>query len=166
MRRHTHREFLQQHRLGFLPTFLTNDMLNELVYCSVATRVMDADDLRELLEHARRKNSSLDVTGTLLYNDQTREFIQLLEGDSETLDMLMEKIKSDGRHTSIDVMYRGQITTRSFEGWSMAYRAFADIPPALREGITSFRPGDSREEHGSSRASRARTIFTDLSEKM
>ncbi|EMI56580.1 BLUF domain-containing protein [Rhodopirellula sallentina] len=166
MRRFTHRERLQKHLLCFLPTFFTNDMLNELVYCSVATRVMDADDLRELLDHARSKNSSLGVTGTLLYNDQTREFIQLLEGDSETLDMLMEKISSDERHTSIDIMYRGRIETRSFEGWSMAYRAFADIAPPLREGITSFRPDDSPEDQGWSRASRARTIFTDLSKKM
>lgn len=138
-------------------------MLTELVYCSVATRIMTPDDLRDLLEVAREKNARLNVTGILLYSNLTREFVQMLEGERDVVEELMAVIANDERHTSVDVMFQGEIEQRSFKDWSMAFRRLEELDPELLEGCTTFvadaLPASSLE----GRNSRARTVMSSLS---
>ncbi|WDQ16096.1 BLUF domain-containing protein [Rhodopirellula sp. P2] len=141
-------------------------MLTELVYCSVATRDMSAEDLKGLLDQSRQKNARLSVTGILLYSDQSREFIQLLEGEQDAIEQLMEVITVDDRHTSVDVMYQGNIKTRSFDGWSMAFRKLDDVDPKLLEGSPTFNANSLPPALLNGRNSRARSIVMSLSEKM
>lgn len=141
-------------------------MLIEVAYCSVATRVMNADDLRGLLEVARRRNAMLGVTGMLIYSNRTREFLQLLEGEEEAIDVLMAAISEDDRHMSMDVMYRGPIERRSFDDWSMAFRSLDDLDPELLDGCTTFVAESLSSRLREGRASRARLLMASLSEDL
>ncbi len=141
-------------------------MLIELVYCSVATRVMSADDLRDLLDVARRKNATLDVTGMLLYGDITREFVQLLEGEEDVIKQLMSVISADDRHTSLDVIYQGKAECRSFEEWSMAFRRLEDLDPELYDGCSTFVTDEIPASLRDGRKSRARSVMAALSSEL
>ncbi|MCC9643080.1 BLUF domain-containing protein [Rhodopirellula sp. JC740] len=137
--------------------------LTELVYCSVATRPISEEDLSRLLASARSNNAALEVTGILLYSDATREFVQMIEGEEATLMKLFSIIASDDRHTSVDMMYRGSIESRSFDGWSMAYRSMEDIEPKILGGQTSFRTATQSVSAREGTVSRARAMFHSLS---
>ncbi|WP_404309580.1 BLUF domain-containing protein [Neorhodopirellula lusitana] len=138
----------------------------ELVYCSAATRGMTALDLQNLLEVSRRNNALLDVTGILIYSERTREFIQLLEGEKDCVEQLLLTITADERHTSVDVMYRGGITDRSFKNWSMAFRQFEELDPELMEGYTTFNADSLSASLCGGRETRARTILSALSKEL
>jgi hypothetical protein len=53
--------------------------LVSLVYVSVARELMSDEDLKAILEVARRKNAERNITGMLLY--RSGYFIQALEGE-------------------------------------------------------------------------------------
>lgn len=151
-------------------------MLIELVYCSVASRVMSTEDLHGLLDHARKKNASLGVTGILLYGEKTREFIQLLEGEDDCIEALLSVITADDRHSSVDVMYQGPIKERSFADWSMAFRTLDEIAPSIQalqdvradttEGYLTFNAESLPAKMQSGRASRAKTMLAELSKSL
>ncbi|GAB5514580.1 BLUF domain-containing protein [Rhodopirellula baltica] len=141
-------------------------MLTELVYCSVATQAMSVEELDRLLEQSRENNARLNVTGILLHSGKTREFMQLLEGEQECIEKLMQVISNDERHTCVDMMYHDRIESRNFEDWSMAFRMFDDLDPKLIEGYTTFNANALPPALLTGRNSRARSIMTSLSQNM
>lgn len=80
---------------------------------------MDGDDLKSLLEGARRSNGAHDITGVLLY--QAGYFLQVLEGTPEDVMPLFRRIERDGRHTDIQKLYDQEIEERGFADWSMGF---------------------------------------------
>jgi hypothetical protein len=54
--------------------------MHELIYCSMATGEMLEADIIDLLKVARAKNARLEVTGLLVYQQRTNEFLRILEG--------------------------------------------------------------------------------------
>ncbi|PHQ31941.1 BLUF domain-containing protein [Rhodopirellula bahusiensis] len=141
-------------------------MLTELVYCSVATRIMTMEDLDGLLKLSREKNARLNVTGILLHSARTREFMQLLEGEKKDVEDLMRVIEMDERHTCVDVMYQDEIKTRSFEDWSMAFRPLDEMDSKLLEGYTTFNAESLPPALLNGRTSRARSMMTTLSKDL
>ena len=63
----------------------------ELLYCSMATREMKEADILSILEKAREKNSRLGVTGLLVHQKRTNEFLQILEGEKEVVLSLLAR---------------------------------------------------------------------------
>jgi hypothetical protein len=55
------------------------DRFTHIIYASVAVVAFSEADLLALLKSARKKNSSLGVTGMLLYYENT--FFQAIEGE-------------------------------------------------------------------------------------
>lgn len=110
--------------------------LYELLYTSAATRPLSNEELVELLNGAREKNSRLGVTGMLVYHD--REFMQILEGDKQTVLDLYDVIGADLRHSSPRVFYSGEIANRSFADWTMAFASLNDVEPELLDGFSEF----------------------------
>lgn len=94
-------------------------MLTQVIYISSATAPFTDDDLKALLELARRKNEPLGLTGLLLYANGT--FMQLLEGPAAAVDACLDKIRLDPRHTGINILVRTEVEAREFAEWSMGF---------------------------------------------
>jgi hypothetical protein len=94
-------------------------MAYQLIYSSQAITAMDLAELEKILAQARANNEARNVTGALIYMDEV--FIQILEGDKDTVRELIRTIAADPRHTGIKVFYELELDERMFAGWRMAY---------------------------------------------
>ncbi len=94
-------------------------MTYQTIYSSEATIPMQSDDLEELLEKARRKNGGLSISGALVYTDGL--FLQILEGDRDHVQALMDRIRKDVRHEHVTVLREGEVASAQFGSWKMAY---------------------------------------------
>lgn len=80
---------------------------------------MSQEALLTLLRHARAYNTQHEITGVLAYGNG--QFIQLLEGQSQVIAALYERIQQDPRHEHIIRFADKGIAQRSFPAWSMAF---------------------------------------------
>lgn len=94
-------------------------MIHQIIYSSQANRPMSVSDLEEILVDAREGNEAHNVTGALIYVDGV--FLQILEGDKETLLRLMRSIAADARHSSVTLFHEVEAERRLFSNWRMAY---------------------------------------------
>ncbi|WP_345947864.1 BLUF domain-containing protein [Mucilaginibacter sp. PAMB04274] len=109
-----------------------------LVYISSATKMLNQDELLDILTVSRQNNERRNLTGLLLYGGGT--FIQVLEGEELALQEAYNIIAADDRHTNILKMTEGEIAERLFPEWNMAFKA----PNAeeMAELGTYVNPGD------------------------
>ena len=89
----------------------------QLIYVSTAAKRITKDDLQAILLTSIRHNSEKNITGLLLYDQDT--FCQALEGEAEDVHALFSSILEDDRHTSIIKIFDDEIKTRDFSSWSM-----------------------------------------------
>ncbi|UYZ60280.1 BLUF domain-containing protein [Hymenobacter latericus] len=115
--------------------------MNHIIYMSRAVRPLSDQDLHVLLEQCRRDNARLNVTGILFYSHGN--IAQLIEGDSEQLNPLFERISRDGRHSHVQKLADKAITERSFVGWSMA---FHPLEPQGFQELTEYLLPDALPE--------------------
>ena len=110
--------------------------LRQVIYISQATRPLEADEIHALVSKAAANNKKLEITGALLFLEGS--FVQVLEGDREALDALLDKLYRDSRHCNIRLLSDIQIESRQFTHWSMG---LVDTPksarPSLAREITS-----------------------------
>ena len=93
-----------------------------LVYRSKARQGFGQLHIQDMLEHSRTANKANGITGCLLFYQG--EFLQYLEGSQIKVLRLFDKIKEDDRHTNIEVLAHGDIESREFDSWEMAYENF------------------------------------------
>ena len=94
----------------------------QVVYHSIATHPMPSSaDNASLLEQARAYNNAHGITGLLLYAETTGEYLQVLEGEPETVKALYERIKADPRHHSVGTVAEGVMTDRALPNWRMGF---------------------------------------------
>lgn len=98
--------------------------LYEIVYQSFSVDHIQLADLNELMVLAKVKNSTIDITGCLVYHNRT--FIQVIEGSEDNVKELFGKIKLDKRHTKVEIVWEGVIQERGFNGWSMSLFNLSD----------------------------------------
>ncbi|HEX8021867.1 BLUF domain-containing protein [Mucilaginibacter sp.] len=103
-----------------------------LVFVSTAKKLMSDDELLDLLQSARLKNTENNITGMLLYSDGT--FMQVLEGEKEDLRRVYNFIQADLRHRNIIVMATGILNERIFSKWSMSFASVNADVLELMEG--------------------------------
>ena len=96
----------------------------ELTYESKAIDKLTSADIEEILHEARSFNDSHDLTGCLVFYN--RKFIQILEGEYQTVQQIYAKIKTDRRHTKVRVVSEDSIEKRTFPNWGMAYYPIDD----------------------------------------
>lgn len=94
-------------------------MVYSIVYLSSSNGLFDDQDINNILAKSRKNNTSLDVTGALLYCNGN--IIQVLEGDQDALESLFVKIERDPRHSRVIKLFQGPVPQRSFETWAMGY---------------------------------------------
>ena len=56
----------------------------------------------------------------LIHTDN--KFIQVIEGDKDTVIRLYEKVRNDPRHSNVSLRFLGEVTERSFPDWHMGYK--------------------------------------------
>ncbi|QJD96139.1 BLUF domain-containing protein [Mucilaginibacter robiniae] len=104
-------------------------MLYYLIYISKAMRLMQENDLNDILKVSLDWNLGHDLTGMLLYvegkflNQTAGRFIQVLEGDEQKVKYTFSKIKQDSRHHNITMVDQGKIQERNFASWSMGFKS-------------------------------------------
>lgn len=94
-----------------------------LVYSSTAQidpdSPVDLGMIDEILEKARQRNATVDVTGALLFTEG--RFVQALEGDRNDVRATYDRIASDPRHDNIKILSSQFSDRRRFKQWSMAF---------------------------------------------
>jgi hypothetical protein len=124
-------------------------LLKTLTYTSRARLDLGDEDLAAIHEAARHLNVLDGVTGLLLFDGS--RFLQIIEGAEAAVDNLVERLRSDPRHSSFEVRDERFVEQRSFPDWSMelvrvsaGYRTAglevqtvlpAAVAPAVRELI-------------------------------
>ncbi len=107
-----------------------------LIYGSTATKPMTEDEILELLKKARVKNERLGVSGLLLYHDGN--FLQVLEGEDQTVTELFDEIKQDERHHSVIEFGRYPVPERRFSSWEMGFLNIQTMPREEVGGYSHF----------------------------
>ena len=88
-----------------------------LIYVSNRTDPTDAMLVRDIAIEASQTNHGMGISGILMAVDNY--FLQVLEGEEDSVEPLLEKISKDDRHTDVQVLYRGTLPDRVFGQWSM-----------------------------------------------
>lgn len=91
----------------------------QLVYVSQAVDDLSYTDIREILEVSRKNNSTQNITGILILRDGY--FLQVLEGEENSIRKLIEKIRDDDRNYKLQIKIEAESDTRFFDKWSMAF---------------------------------------------
>ena len=93
--------------------------MHTIAYMSVYTG-SDADiveDLRNICKTAKAFNPLQEITGVLFYHK--KRFLQLIEGEQDRLELLMNKIQHDDRHCQLIRVVDTPVQQRGFEDWNM-----------------------------------------------
>jgi hypothetical protein len=102
--------------------------VRQILYISTATPGA-VIDVASLLAVSQRNNRRDGVTG-LLWTDSHR-FLQVLEGEDEAVQRVLDRLRGDPRHRGIVVLHDRVIAVREFGAWEMARRGPRDTPDAF-----------------------------------
>jgi len=107
-----------------------------IIYSSTGTRQFTENDLTDILSKSVNNNIRDNITGVLLYHDDS--FIQLLEGEEETVRETYKRITGDERHKDVKTIASGQLDERNFPDWAMGFKSIN--AEALKELKGYFEP--------------------------
>ncbi len=107
-----------------------------LVYRSHSTGHLTEAQLEKILNVSNRNNEAQGITGILLYRDKV--FLQLLEGDKETVLKLYQKISLDSRHSHPEIVLALESDGPLFKDWSMGHIKQDHINSNTLNHITPF----------------------------
>jgi len=110
--------------------------LTSLVYMSIAVDDLTDEQLVDMLREARLRNGALGVSGLLLAKGG--RFMQVLEGPAWSVEDRFAAIERDPRHRDVKSLSREDITTRRFDGWSMAFGNPTDEDVREEPGFSTF----------------------------
>ena len=113
-----------------------------LLYVSRSTigREVLALEIADIIAVSRHHNARAGITGGLVRAGGY--FAQLLEGSTEAVKALMERIERDRRHTDVSVVRVAASSTRQLPGWSLSYAGESSyvakqIAPLLGPGLAA-----------------------------
>lgn len=138
-------------------------MLAQIIYVSSAVQLLRPDDLSLLLQQARRNNRRDGITGMLLYHGGT--FMQVFEGEAETVSALHDRILGDPRHRGVIELYNGPVPERQFPDWAMGSVAGSAVLEAEPQ-FHDFAQSDIHEVLAGAAESRARTLLLSFGRQM
>lgn len=109
-----------------MATRAQNMPLRYWIYRSRAKVPAFSADSALIYLQSRNRNSADELTGYLHREDDY--FVQYVEGPHAAMARLQEAIGADPRHGDIQVIGEGEIPSRRFPGWDMA---FTEVERAL-----------------------------------
>ena len=122
--------------------------LVRLVYASkVVNEQFSADDIKQVLESARKNNSKDNLTGLLCFS--SKYFLQCLEGPRMNVNQTYQRILTDTRHKDILLLDYQEIDKREFANWGMGYVPQSSLTRPLNlkySGSPEFDPFDMSGE--------------------
>ena len=116
--------------------------LNRLLYTSDAC-IRDSDvpaviQVHEMAHASAKRNAASQLTGALLFVED--QFIQVLEGDPEAIELTFEKICCDLRHTNVKLVDLASVSERMFPEWEMKVLSETqETSIALRDDLQHIR---------------------------
>ncbi|WP_084697560.1 BLUF domain-containing protein [Paracoccus sp. S4493] len=105
-------------------------MLCRYLYRSITLIKPNDPELTNIYALARSRNADFNITGCLHLEDGV--FYQWIEGPSQDLDMIMNLILADKKHSNLEILSSGPSLNRRFGGWSMA------APVSGKEALFEF----------------------------
>lgn len=141
-------------------------MLYSLIYVSTAVRLLDNNELLEILRTSRKNNIENNVTGLLLYKEGN--FLQILEGEEADVKFIFEKIKKDTRHTDIIIIFEEPTETREFDNWQMAFLNLDDESIKKEPAYSQFLRDDFNNEsfHGLKPKTLAHIVLSNFKDRL
>ena len=97
--------------------------MRQIIYFSTAAGRQDATITTGILAVSRVCNFRDQISGLLVAGGH--RYLQVIEGPSDAIGSLIERLQADERHVSMTVLVDRRVRKRAFDGWSMA---FADEP--------------------------------------
>lgn len=91
----------------------------QLNYRSKSRPGLELKDLEDILEEAIATNLARNISGCLIYHNNS--FVQILEGRKKDVLHVYEKIKADKRHHTVTLLWENHVDNRFFSEWNMAY---------------------------------------------
>ncbi|NYZ11768.1 BLUF domain-containing protein [Azospirillum sp. RWY-5-1] len=96
-----------------------------IMYRSEAATLLPFSELTQICLTSAHKNRALGITGFLIEFDGI--FLQVLEGESDAVDRLYDRIRADPRHRNVELLLReAGDTGRSFGFWAMNFGPLND----------------------------------------
>lgn len=122
----------------------------QLAYTSNAAPNLTSDEVFKIIETSARNNLGEGLTGFLVMS--AGRFFQVVEGPQTAIDALFSRLSNDSRHSGIAILFRENISDRSFPKWQMkrvkldetyltsghAIGDIATIPPHIRKLLMEF----------------------------
>jgi hypothetical protein len=135
-------------------------MLHQIVYSSAPAQKLMQSHLYMILRHARLSNKLANVTGVLIFVDGA--YLQVLEGEENTLRKIFDKIKVDTRHKDVKILSDLSIEKRSFDNWEMAYATPSGREMANWAGLQNTTKIETVLEHLAKNPALASGVFSHL----
>jgi hypothetical protein len=105
-----------------------------IIYTSQATNIFSKRELLDLLHNSRRHNSINSIYGFLYYKEGF--FFQVIEGDTQLIINLWDRIKKDKRHTNVKIILNKSIYNYIFYKWSMGCIEFNNPKFIIIPGVS------------------------------
>lgn len=103
----------------------TTTQLHEVLYVSTLDAGEPISIVADIAAKARVFNESNNITGLLVFDGM--RFCQQLEGERKPVMALLERIRQDPRHTSVEVLHHAPIAQRRFRRFSLGYTTVDDV---------------------------------------
>lgn len=74
--------------------------------------------INDIISFSYKNNTKKNIGGKLYWNEKNKTIHQILEGSSQNIHNLFEKIKRDNRHYNINIVSCNDVTERLFSKWN------------------------------------------------
>ncbi|HEA30732.1 MAG TPA: BLUF domain-containing protein [Leeuwenhoekiella sp.] len=105
-------------------------MTYSVLYISSAAPDLNHNDVQDIMEAAAANNDPLQISGFLVFDDGN--FLQLLEGEEEQVNMIYDRIKKDLRHRNIIPVLEQHTGIKGFDFYHSGFR-ICDNPKLVEE---------------------------------
>ncbi|WP_162935700.1 BLUF domain-containing protein [Tsuneonella amylolytica] len=105
--------------------------MRRLLYRSRATDGVGTAEVFDIVAVSQRNNPDRGITGFLMQDGD--RFVQFVEGRAAAVEVLLDDLAHDTRHTGLEILYDASGEERWFAGWDMKHLITFGGTPAMEE---------------------------------
>jgi Sensors of blue-light using FAD len=110
--------------------------MHKLIYASQTAHSFTDAELATILTSSRNNNTKAGLTGLLMYFAES--FLQMIEGDRDSLTATYQRIEGDVRHRNLRLLAFAPANARRFSAWTMGFAHLDEV--RLASELPGFRP--------------------------